>query len=63
VASDEWRAKTPERHYAAKCRITLVSFAVYKISNIGKALMRELKRGVKLTVCCLLPYLLELNPV
>lgn len=35
---------------AAKSRITLVSFAVYRIPNIGKALIRAAKRGVRLTV-------------
>lgn len=35
---------------AAKNRITLVSFAVYRIPNIGKALVRAAKRGVRLTV-------------
>jgi phosphatidylserine/phosphatidylglycerophosphate/cardiolipin synthase-like enzyme len=35
---------------AAKSRITLVSFAVYKIPNISKALVRAAKRGVRLTV-------------
>ncbi len=35
---------------AAQQRITLVSFAVYKIPNIGKALVRAAKRGVRLTV-------------
>jgi phosphatidylserine/phosphatidylglycerophosphate/cardiolipin synthase-like enzyme len=35
---------------AAKNRITLVSFAVYKIPNVGKALVRAAKRGVRLTV-------------
>lgn len=35
---------------AAKNRITLVSFAVYRIPNIGKALVRAAKRGVELTV-------------
>jgi len=35
---------------AAKSRITLVSFAVYRIPNISKALVRAAKRGVKLTV-------------
>ena len=35
---------------AAKSRITLVSFAVYKIPNVGKALVRAAKRGVRLTV-------------
>lgn len=35
---------------AAKTRITLVSFAVYKIPNVGKSLERAAKRGVRLTV-------------
>jgi phosphatidylserine/phosphatidylglycerophosphate/cardiolipin synthase-like enzyme len=35
---------------AAKSRITLVSFAVYKIPNVGKALVQAAKRGVRLTV-------------
>lgn len=35
---------------SAKNRITLVSFAVYKIPNVGKALVRAAKRGVRLTV-------------
>jgi phosphatidylserine/phosphatidylglycerophosphate/cardiolipin synthase-like enzyme len=35
---------------AAKSRITLVSFAVYRIPNIGNALVRAAKRGVRLTV-------------
>jgi phosphatidylserine/phosphatidylglycerophosphate/cardiolipin synthase-like enzyme len=34
----------------AKSRITLVSFAVYKIPNVAKALVRAAKRGVRLTV-------------
>jgi phosphatidylserine/phosphatidylglycerophosphate/cardiolipin synthase-like enzyme len=34
----------------AKSRITLVSFAVYRIPNVGKALIRAAKRGVRLTV-------------
>lgn len=34
----------------AKTRITLVSFAVYRIPNIGKALVRAAQRGVRLTV-------------
>lgn len=34
----------------AKSRITLVSFAVYRIPNVGKALVRAAQRGVKLTV-------------
>ena len=35
---------------SAKIRITLVSFAVYRIPHIGRALVRAAKRGVKLTV-------------
>jgi len=35
---------------AAQKRITLVSFAVYRIPNVGKALVRAAKRGVRLTV-------------
>src|SRR5271165_6074288 len=35
---------------AAKNRITLVSFAVYRIPNVGNALVRAAKRGVRLTV-------------
>jgi phosphatidylserine/phosphatidylglycerophosphate/cardiolipin synthase-like enzyme len=35
---------------AAKERITLVSFAVYRIPNVSKALVRAAKRGVHLTV-------------
>jgi phosphatidylserine/phosphatidylglycerophosphate/cardiolipin synthase-like enzyme len=35
---------------AARSRITLVSFAVYRIPNIGKALVRAARRGVRLTV-------------
>lgn len=34
----------------AKRQITLVSFAVYRIPNVGKALVRAAKRGVRLTV-------------
>jgi phosphatidylserine/phosphatidylglycerophosphate/cardiolipin synthase-like enzyme len=34
----------------AKSCITLVSFAVYRIPNVGKALVRAAKRGVRLTV-------------
>lgn len=34
----------------AKARITLVSFAVYRIPNVGKALVRAAARGVRLTV-------------
>ena len=35
---------------AANTKITLVSFAVYRIPNVGKALVRAAKRGVRLTV-------------
>lgn len=35
---------------SAKQRITLVSFAVYRIPNVSKALVRAAKRGVRLTV-------------
>lgn len=35
---------------SAKTRITLVSFAVYRIPNISNALVRAAKRGVKLKV-------------
>lgn len=35
---------------SAKNRITLVSFAVYRISNVSNALVRAAKRGVRLTV-------------
>lgn len=35
---------------AAKTRITLVSFAVYSIPNIARALVRAAQRGVQLTV-------------
>lgn len=35
---------------SAKSRITLVSFAVYRIPNVGNALIRAAKRGVRLTV-------------
>jgi phosphatidylserine/phosphatidylglycerophosphate/cardiolipin synthase-like enzyme len=35
---------------AAKSRITLVSFAVYRIPHISMALVRAAKRGVRLTV-------------
>jgi phosphatidylserine/phosphatidylglycerophosphate/cardiolipin synthase-like enzyme len=34
----------------AKSRITLVSFAVHRIPNIGKALINAAKRGVRITV-------------
>lgn len=34
----------------AKDRITLVSFAVYRIPNVGTALVRAAERGVRLTV-------------
>lgn len=35
---------------AAKSRVTLVSYAVYRIPNIGRALIRAAQRGVRLTV-------------
>ena len=35
---------------SAKSRITLVSFAVYRIPNVCNALVRAAKRGVRLTV-------------
>ena len=35
---------------AARTRITLVSFAVYRIPNVAKALVRAAGRGVRLTV-------------
>ena len=35
---------------AARSKITLVSYAVYRIPNVGKALVRAAKRGVRLTV-------------
>lgn len=35
---------------AARERITLVSFAVYRIPNIGRSLVQAAKRGVRLTV-------------
>jgi phosphatidylserine/phosphatidylglycerophosphate/cardiolipin synthase-like enzyme len=35
---------------AAQKRITLVSFAVYRIPNVGKALVRAAKRGVRIAV-------------
>jgi hypothetical protein len=35
---------------AAKDRVTLVSFAVYRIPNVASALVRAAERGVKLTV-------------
>lgn len=44
---------------SAKTRITLVSFAVYRIPNVGKALVRAAKRGVKLTVIIETPDKLE----
>ena len=44
---------------AAKERITLVSFAVYRIPNIAKALVRAAKRGVKLTVIVETPHKIE----
>lgn len=44
---------------AAKSQITLVSFAVYRIPNIGQALVRAAKRGVRLTVVVETPDKLE----
>lgn len=44
---------------AARSRITLVSFAVYKIPNVGKALVRAAQRGVRLTVIVETPDQLE----
>jgi len=44
---------------AAKERITLVSFAVYRIPNIAKALVRAAQRGVKLTVIVETPHKIE----
>ena len=35
---------------SAKYRITLVSFAVYRIQNVRNALVRAAQRGVQLTV-------------
>jgi phosphatidylserine/phosphatidylglycerophosphate/cardiolipin synthase-like enzyme len=35
---------------AAKHRITLVSFSVYRIPNVAKALVKAAKRGVRITV-------------
>lgn len=35
---------------SAQTQITLVSFAVYRIPNVAKALIRAAKRGVRLTV-------------
>ena len=44
---------------AAQSRITLVSFAVYKIPNVGKALVRAAKRGVQPTVIVETPNKIE----
>jgi len=44
---------------AAKNQITLVSFAVYHIPAVGKALVRAAKRGVRLTVVVETPDKLE----
>jgi len=44
---------------AAKCRITLVSFAVYRIPNVGRALVQAAKRGVRLTVIVETPNKIE----
>lgn len=43
----------------AKQRITLVSYAVYKIPNVGRALVQAAKRGVQLTVIVETPDLIE----
>jgi len=43
-------ASSPPGSGAAKSRITLVSFAVYRIPNIARALVRAAQRGVRLTV-------------
>ena len=43
----------------ARSRITLVSFAVYRIPNIGKALIRAARRGVRLTVIVETPDMIE----
>ena len=43
----------------AKNKITLVSFAVYRIPNVGKALVRAAKRGVRLTVIVETPEKIE----
>ena len=40
-------------------RITLVSFAVYRIPNIAKALVKAVQRGVKLTVIVETPHKIE----
>ncbi|MFM8222682.1 MAG: DISARM system phospholipase D-like protein DrmC, partial [Planctomycetaceae bacterium] len=44
---------------SARTRITLVSFAVYRIPNIGRALVRAAQRGVRLTVIVETPDKLE----
>jgi cardiolipin synthase A/B len=44
---------------AAKRRITLVSFAVYRIPNVAKALVQAAKRGVRLTVIVETPNKIE----
>jgi cardiolipin synthase A/B len=44
---------------AAKRKITLVSFAVYRIPNVGKALVQAAKRGVRLTVIVETPNKIE----
>ena len=44
---------------SARSQITLVSFAVYKIPNVGKALVQAAKRGVRLTVIVETPDKLE----
>ncbi len=40
-------------------RITLVSFAVYRIPNVAKALVRAAKRGVAITVILETPHKIE----
>jgi phosphatidylserine/phosphatidylglycerophosphate/cardiolipin synthase-like enzyme len=44
---------------SAQERITLVSFAVYRIPNIAKALVKAAQRGVKLTVIVETPHKIE----
>lgn len=43
----------------AKDRVTLVSYAVYRIPNIGRALVQAAKRGVRLTVIVETPEQIE----
>ncbi len=44
---------------AAEDRVTLVSFAVYRIPNVGQALVRAARRGVRLTVIVETPNKIE----